>query len=83
MKTTRAIAVLSLLAAVVLSACAGSRDDDGQTKLGFIAKYSNEYFLAMLDSVKQWDQAHDDVKVVTGKGANENDVDGQIASSSR
>jgi ABC-type sugar transport system substrate-binding protein len=79
MTATRTIAVLSLLAALVLSACAGSRDDDGQTKLGFIAKYSNEYFLAMLDSVQQWDQAHDDVKVVTGKGANENDVDGQIA----
>jgi ABC-type sugar transport system substrate-binding protein len=85
-KSLRTIAGLGLASMLVLSACGSSGPTAGsgsggadQIKLGFISKYSNDYFQAMQDAVKQWDDANPNVTVITGQGSSENDVDGQIA----
>jgi len=81
MRTTRPLAALGLVIALALSACGGSggASDSESIKLGFIAKYNNDYFLAMKDAVKEWDDDNKDVEVVVGQGKDGSDVDGQIS----
>lgn len=77
------LAVLAVALAIPLTGCADS--DAGKTaaagsiKVGLITKFPVDFYDTMVDAVKQYDAAHDDVEVVYGQGKSGTDDEGEIA----
>ena len=77
-------AVLLFLALALSASTSACGDDDtgsaGSTiKVGFITKFPVDFYDTMVDAVKAYDKAHDDVEVVFGQGKSGTDDEGQIA----
>ena len=50
----------------------------GPVKIGFITKFPGDFYGAMVDAVRKYDAAHDDVEVVYGQGKNGTDDESEI-----
>lgn len=86
---TRALAVTTLAAAMLLTACGDSDDDTSAdasssaasdtTKIGFITKFPVDFYDTMVDAVEVWNEEHPDVEVLYAQGKSGTDDESQIA----
>lgn len=86
---TRALAVTTLAAAMLLTACGDSDDDTSAdasssaasdtTKIGFITKFPVDFYDTMVDAVEVWAEDHPDVEVLYAQGKSGTDDESQIA----
>jgi ABC-type sugar transport system substrate-binding protein len=79
----RGIGVLvALLATAAAAACTQSVESSPTpsrtVKIGFITKFPGDFYDTMVDAVKQYDAAHDDVEVVYGQGKSGTDDESAI-----
>ncbi len=80
----RTIAVCALGALLPMQAAACAKDPDpgpaatGPVRIGFITKFPGDFYGTMVDAVRQYDAAHDDVEVVYGQGKSGTDDESAI-----
>ncbi len=81
-RAPRLLAVLAMALAIPLAGCGDSGGDTAGAdpiKVGLITKFPVDFYDTMVDAVKQYDAAHDDVQVVFGQGKSGTDDEGEIA----
>jgi simple sugar transport system substrate-binding protein len=83
MRRAQKLAALAaaLILPISLSACASDEPPAGSDvlKVGLITKFPVDFFDIMVDAVKGYDAAHDDVEVIYGQGKSGTDDEGIIA----
>src|SRR5688572_14093411 len=71
----------AMLLPISLGACSSAEptQNDSVLKVGLITKFPVDFFDIMVDAVKGYDAAHDDVEVIYGQGKSVTDDEGIIA----